>query len=179
MDHCDACHYVYAEVTAHDIPTRLAAFGPRYRAVLCPSDPTPGWDTVLRTRPAAEVWSALEYACHLRDVFLMQRERLYLALVEDLPRFATMHREHRVTLARYNAQDPAEVADQLTLAARLIGQAFGTLDKAQLARRCIYNYPTPTEHSLLWVGQHAIHEGEHHWQDITTGLTHLCPGWRA
>jgi len=173
MERCDTCHYVYAEVTAHDVPTRLAAFGPRYQAVLCPPQPPAAWDTALRARPDAAVWSALEYACHLRDVFLMQRERLYLALVEDTPRFATMYREHRVTLARYNMQEPAAVAQQLTVAAQLLAQAFGVLDASQLARRCVYNYPAPTERSLLWIGQHAIHEGEHHDHDITLGLARV------
>jgi hypothetical protein len=42
---------------------------------------------MLRTRPEEGVWSALEYACHVRDVFLVQRDRLYTALVEDTPTF--------------------------------------------------------------------------------------------
>jgi S-DNA-T family DNA segregation ATPase FtsK/SpoIIIE len=89
---------------------------------------------MLRTRPAEGVWSALEYACHVRDVFLVQRDRLYTALVEDTPTFTPMYRDQRVTLARYNAQDPEEVAEQLATAARLIAQAFAVLDSAQLMR---------------------------------------------
>ena len=46
--------------------------------------------------------------CHVRDVFLVQRDRLYTALVEDTPTFTPMYRDQRVTLARYNAQDPEE-----------------------------------------------------------------------
>jgi S-DNA-T family DNA segregation ATPase FtsK/SpoIIIE len=128
---------------------------------------------MLCTRPAEGVWSALEYACHVRDVFLMQRERLYTALVEDTPAFVPMYREQRVTLARYNAQAPEEVVTQLATAARLIAQVFEALDAAQLQRRCIYNFPAPTERSLLWVGQHAIHEGEHHFRDIEQGIARV------
>jgi S-DNA-T family DNA segregation ATPase FtsK/SpoIIIE len=128
---------------------------------------------MLRRRPAADVWSALEYACHVRDVFLVQRDRLYIALVEDKPSFAPMYRDQRATLARYNSQDPEEVAAQLTTAARLIAQAFEGLDAAQLQRFCIYGFPAPAERPVLWIGQHTVHEGEHHFRDIQEGLAHI------
>ena len=173
MDRCDSCSFVYADVAAPAIPARLAAFGTQYTALLLPPGRSAAWFGILRTRPDEGVWSALEYACHVRDVFLVQRDRLYTALVEDTPTFTPMYRDQRVTLARYNAQAPEEVAAQLATAARLIAQAFDALDSAQLQRRCLYNFPAPTERSLLWVGQHAIHEGEHHFRDIERGIARV------
>jgi len=173
MDRCDPCGFIYADIDAQVLPTRLAAFGTRYRALLLPPGRPVAWCGILRTRPAAGVWSALEYACHVRDVFLVQRDRLYTALVEDTPAFAPMYRDHRVTLARYNAQDPEEVTAQLATAARLIAQAFDALDPVQLQRRCIYNFPAPAARPLLWVGQHAVHEGEHHLRDVEGVITRV------
>src|SRR5215471_20408316 len=173
MDRCDSCQFIYADIDAQALPTRFAAFGTRYQALLLPPDQPAAWDSLLRTRPAEGVWSALEYACHVRDVFLVQRDRLYTALVEETPTFTPMYRDQRVTLARYNAQDPEEVAAQLATAAQLIAQAFKALDAAQFQRRCIYNFPAPTERSLLWVGQHVIHEGEHHFRDIERGIARV------
>ena len=173
MERCDSCQFLYAEVEAQTLPARFAAFGPRYLARLLPPERPAAWSALLRTRPAVDVWSALEYACHVRDVFLVQRDRLYTALVEDTPVFAPMYREQRVTLARYNAQDPEEVAAQLATAARLIAQAFEGLDAGQLQRRCLYNFPAPAERPLLWVGQHAVHEGEHHLRDVERVLAHV------
>jgi len=170
MDCCDPCRFIYADVDATALPTRLTAFGLRYLALLLPPDRLAVWDGILRTRPAEGVWSALEYACHMRDVFLVLRDRLYIALVEDKPVFPPMYRDQRVTLAHYNAQDPEEVAGQLATAARLIAQAFDALDAAQLQRLCVYPFPAPIERPLLWVGQHAVHEGEHHLRDIQEGL---------
>jgi S-DNA-T family DNA segregation ATPase FtsK/SpoIIIE len=170
MDRCDPCRFIYADVGATALPTRLSAFGPRYLALLLPPERPVAWDGILRSRPAEGVWSALEYACHMRDVFFVQRDRLYLALVEDKPVFAPMYRDQRVTLARYNAQDPEEVAAQLATAARLIAQAFDGLDAVQLQRLCIYNFPAPAERPVLWIGQHTVHEGEHHLRDIQGGL---------
>ena len=49
------------------------------------------WVWILRESPAVEarpapgVWSPLEYACHVRDVFGVFDERLALALTEDHP----------------------------------------------------------------------------------------------
>jgi len=170
MDRCDSCRFVYADVDAPAIPARLAAFGTQYAALLLPPGRSAAWVGILRARPAEGVWSALEYACHVRDVFLVQHDRLYTALVEDTPTFTPMYRDQRVTLARYNAQDPEEVAAQLATAAHLIAQAFNALDSAQFQRRCIYSFPAPTERSLLWVGQHAIHEGAHPYRDIERGI---------
>ena len=173
MDRCDSCCFIYTDVDAQALPTRLAAFGTRYRDLLLPPDRPAAWPGILRTRPAEGVWSALEYACHVRDVFLVQRDRLYTTLVEDKPVVAPMYREQRVTLARYNAQDPTEVATQLTIAARLLAQAFDVLDAVQLQRLCIYNFPAPAERPLLWVGQHAVHEGEHHLRDVAGVIAHV------
>jgi S-DNA-T family DNA segregation ATPase FtsK/SpoIIIE len=170
MEHCEQCGFVYADVNALTLPTRLAAFGPRYQERLWPLERVATWPETLRQRPAPTVWSALEYACHVRDVFLVQRDRLYLVLVEDTPAMTPMYRDDRVTLARYNAQEPAEVVAQLTMAAQLIAQAFAVLDTTQLARTCRYNFPAPAVRSLLWVGQHVVHEGEHHLQDIAQVL---------
>src|SRR5712691_6350248 len=100
MDRCDSCRFVYADIDALALPARFAAFGTQYRALLLPPGQPSAWSSLLRIRPEEGVWSALEYACHVRDVFLVQRDRLYTALVEDTPTFTPMYRDQRVTLAR-------------------------------------------------------------------------------
>jgi hypothetical protein len=135
--------------------------------------------TAIRARPGPRTWSALEYACHVRDVFLVQRERIYLALVEDCPRFAPMYREERAVLARYIAEDADEVARQIKVAAELLAWAFEGLDEAQRQRRCIYNFPEPSEKTVLWLARHAIHEGEHHLHDVDTALRSAAAAVRS
>lgn len=125
------------------------------------------------------MWSALEYACHTRDVLLAQRERLFLALVEDCPSLAPMHREQRVVLARYAAQDPETVAGQLAMAASLVADAFGDLDEPGRRRECVYNFPTPARRSVAWLGAHTLHEGEHHLQDVDRVLAAAAGGATA
>ena len=61
----------------------------------------------------------LEYVCHVRDVFLVQRERLVLAQVEDVPSFVLMYRDQRVELCGYNVQSADVALTQVEMAADL------------------------------------------------------------
>jgi len=133
----------------------------------------------IRARPGPRIWSALEYACHVRDVFLVQRERIYLTLVEDCPRFAPMYREERAVLARYVAEEPDDVGREIKMAAELLAWAFEGLDEAQWQRRCIYNFPEPSERTVLWLARHAIHEGEHHLHDVDAALRSAAAAVRS
>lgn len=130
----------------------------------------PALGITIRTRPGPRIWSALEYACHVRDVFLVVRERLYLTLVEDCPSFAPMYRDERASLARYAAEEPDDVGRELKVAAELLAWAFEGLDDAQLQRRCICNLPEARERTVLWLGRDAVHEGEHHLRDVDAAL---------
>ena len=158
---CEECGFVYEELAQERIAGAMLSFGPRYRAALAGrSRPE------LTRRPEPGTWSALEYACHARDVFLVQRDRALLALVEDRPRFAPMYREERVELAGYASEDPHDVAGEIEVAAGLLARLLARLTPAQLARPCVYNFPAPAEVDLAWVGRHSVHEGEHHLCDI-------------
>jgi S-DNA-T family DNA segregation ATPase FtsK/SpoIIIE len=123
-------------------------------------------EQIARVRPAPEVWSALEYTCHVRDVLLVQRDRVILALVEDSPSFPRMYRDERVVLAGYTEEVPEGVAGQLIVAADLAAKVFERLSDGQAQRPCIYNYPEPTERNVAWLGLHTVHEAEHHLGDV-------------
>jgi hypothetical protein len=158
MDLCEECAFDYESVTADTLAERLAVFGPRYQAAL-------GAVADLRRRPAEHVWSPLEYTCHVRDLFRVQRERLALGLRQDGPAFAPMDRELSVRAA-YNSQDPAVVVRDLAAAADELAVAFGLLGPQDLARTGVFPWPEPAERTLLWLGRHSVHEGEHHLMDI-------------
>ena len=64
-------------------------------------------DATVRPRP--DVWSPLEYACHVRDVHLLFAERLRLMLAEDDAEFANWDQDATAVEERYDLQDPAEV----------------------------------------------------------------------
>ena len=51
-----------------DAPDALRAFGKRYRIPLTRGLKGEDLDALLRAHPIEDTWSALEYACHVRDV---------------------------------------------------------------------------------------------------------------
>jgi S-DNA-T family DNA segregation ATPase FtsK/SpoIIIE len=165
VDSCDECGFRYDEERLQPLDALLRDVGPPFRTVL-----TEGDDDALRRRPAQDVWSALEYACHFRDVLLLQRDRIYVALVQDRPGFTPMYRDERVALARYNDQDPAKVADQIDVAADLLAGTYAVLDDDQLARQCHYGFPDPEVRTIRWIGVHTLHEGQHHAMDARRSL---------
>ena len=70
-------------------------------------------DTAVRTRPAPDVWSPLEYACHVRDVLRVQRGA---SRASTRTRTSPRSRRCGATSAscedRYNEQDPRQVAQR-------------------------------------------------------------------
>jgi hypothetical protein len=166
MDRCDECGFVYEEHDKMSVVSEIRDLGPRFTAVLVPDRTEfPDRDRLTR-RPSADVWSAVEYGCHVRDMLLTQRERLFQALVEDEPSFVPMYRDPRALLARYGDESPEQVAAEICFAARLAAWAFEGLDASSWTRTCTYNYPVPCTRTLLWLAQHIVHEGEHHLFDI-------------
>jgi hypothetical protein len=123
-------------------------------------------DEDARERRDPQTWSPLEYACHLRDVFLVQRERVLLARRVDEPDLVPMGRDERAVHDGYEEQDPEIVARQLTDAALMFANVLARLDADAWERTVIYNYPAPTARSLRWVAVHTEHEARHHLADI-------------
>ncbi|MCW3845012.1 DinB family protein [Micromonospora yasonensis] len=159
MDRCDECLFVYANVPGEALPALLRGLGGRFTTAL-----TGVAD--LRRRPAEAVWSPLEYTCHVRDVLRVQGERLALALRLDEPEFLPMGRDERAVADRYNEQEPATVLAELAAAADDLAARFAALDPAQLTRTGVYPWPQRQVRTVLWLGQHTVHEGEHHLLDI-------------
>lgn len=126
--------------------------------------------TDARERRQPGIWSPLEYACHVRDVLLVQRERVLLARRQERPSFDPMGRDERVDHDGYAEQDPSDVASQLSDAARLLANVLGRLPAADWERTVMYNYPALAERSLGWVGIHTLHEVRHHLEDVRRQL---------
>lgn len=120
-------------------------------------------------RPAPDVWSPLEYACHVRDVLRIQLGRVARGLVEDTPSFEPMDRDARPARYRYDAQLPDVVAREVLDAAEALALVYDALSDGQLERTVTYNHPSRMVRTLRWVGQHTVHELVHHRGDLQRG----------
>jgi hypothetical protein len=162
-NNCDECGFSDESVGPADVVDALRKFGRRYRAPLTRFLPGEDGDSLLRRRPAPGVWSALEYAAHVRDVLGWYDERVRRSLVEDQPSFEGPGPDEAAEEGRYNEQDPATVVDELAanaerLAATLEAVPEGSWDRVHLRHG--------EERSVLFTARRAAHEGNHHLLDI-------------
>jgi hypothetical protein len=165
MTACLECGFEYDLALAPEVSTLATSHADTY-ADLLRADPPP----TLRRRSAPEVWSPLEYACHMRDVLLVQRERVLAARRGDTPVAEPMGRDERVEHDGYADQRPADVARQLQDAAALFANVLDRLSPADWERALIYPFPEREERSLRWLAVHTLHELRHHLLDIRRQL---------
>lgn len=157
---CDQCGFDYDDAAPLD---RLRDAAAGYPAALASAE--------VRRRPDQRTWSALEYACHVRDVLVINRGRIEQTLAEDHPTYVPMDRDRRVVDDDYNGQDPVAVGTQVVASAEQFVAAGIALTSDQLLRTGLYNYPEPTTRSLDWLLHHIAHEVVHHLDDVRRGLS--------
>jgi hypothetical protein len=161
-DACPTCGFSYAIARAailEWLPSDVNAFVTVFRSI--------DGDAVRR-RPQPDVWSPLEYACHVRDVLRIQLERVQLVAREHEPTFTPMGRDERVIEDRYNEQDPAVVAGEVEAAGRAFYDYLAALDDDGWSGQGVYNYPEPQLRTVEWIAIHTVHELLHHRVDIGT-----------
>ncbi len=124
--------------------------------------------TELTTRPSDDRWSALEYACHVRDVLRLYDQRLALMLTEDDPDFANWDQDETAVADRYNEQVPGEVAAALHDAASSIADRFASVDGDAWQRTG--NRSDGATFTVDTFARYFIHDPVHHLDDVAKGL---------
>jgi hypothetical protein len=160
VDRCDECGFEYDLDEAPGAGAAIVRDADEIAAIL-----TNGSADLGRRRRLNE-WSPLEYGCHVREVLLVQRERVLAARRMERPSFDPMGRDERVLHDGYADQAPPDVARQLADAARLFANDLARLEPADWERTLMYTYPASFERSLRWVAVHTVHELRHHLLDV-------------
>lgn len=142
----------------------LAEVGPMVRA------DARAWQDVLtrpdvRRRPREDVWSPLEYACHVRDVFRVFDQRLVLMLTLDDPLFANWDQDATAIESDYAAQDPAVVSRELTEAADVVAGRFEAVTPEQRNRPG--HRDDGSEFTVSTIGRYFVHDWVHHLHDVS------------
>jgi len=164
VERCADCGFEY-DLDRHTVAGAAIVEGAAHLALVLHDDAAD-----LRSRRRPGTWSPLEYGCHVRDVLLVQRERVLSARRVERPTFDPMGRDERVEHDGYGEQDPADVARQVTDAARLFANVLGRLGAEEWERSVVYGYPARAERTLRWVAVHTEHEVRHHLLDIRRQL---------
>lgn len=163
---CPECGLDTRALGRSDIPALVRANAAAWPAVLASPD--------VRARPRPGVWSPLEYACHVRDVFRLFGERLALMLDQDDPLFANWDQDATAVADRYGDQDPTTVAEELTAAAEAIAAAFEAVPADAWSRTG--RRSDGARFSVETLGRYFVHDPEHHLVDVT-GSTSV--GWSS
>ena len=159
MERCSECGFEYDLTVAADAGTSIVQGSTAFAELLLRGS------SDLRARPSPQVWSPLEYGCHLRDVLLVQRERILLARREDAPTIEPMGRDERAEHDGYAVQDPRDVARQLHESALMMSNVLSRLSDDDWERMVMFRHRTPPERSIRWLAVHTLHEVRHHLLD--------------
>lgn len=164
MERCEAgCEFVWDAIDPSEIAERVQARASDMARII-------EGGRLVDERPAPDVWSALEYAGHVRDVLLNLRDRLVVGVNEDNPLCKGLFGTPRIELGLYAGDPPALVARELMTAASLFARTWDRIPTGLRARTMVYAYPRLADRTLTWVAAQALHEVEHHLKDVRAGL---------
>ncbi len=153
---CPECGFTAGTFPAEQVGQRLRDDLPRWQAVLAGPD--------AAVRPNADIWSAAEYASHVRDVCDLFVVRLEQMLTEDDPQFANWDQDETAIEKDYASARGSEVSAQLVPAFHAAADAFDAVpDDAWERPGRRSNGSIFTTRTLA---QYFLHDLVHHLYDI-------------
>ena len=155
-EQCPDGGLVAGEVPPGDVADRVRASLPRWTAVLARPD--------ARYRPDDHTWSPTEYACHVRDVFVLFGERARLILETDDPQFANWNQDDTAVADDYASQDPADVSAELVAAGHANADIWAGVADDAWDRRGFRS--DGAEFTTATLSQYFLHDIEHHLYDV-------------
>jgi len=153
---CDECGFDSSAFSVDQIPDLIR-------------DNTLSWSQALSSpdaavRPVPHIWSALEYACHVRDVHDLFDQRVVLMLVQDDPLFANWDQDATAVEKRYGDQDPATVEVELIEAADAVAGRYATVAADQWQRPG--RRSNGSGFTVESLGRYHLHDVVHHLYDV-------------
>ncbi|MBU6244370.1 MAG: DinB family protein [Actinomycetales bacterium] len=127
------------------------------------------WQVVLRrdgvgVRPRPDKWSALEYGCHVRDVFRIFDQRLSLMLSQDDPSFENWDQDQTAVDDDYAHQVAGQVAAELDAAAEALAARFDSVSAGQWPRRGLRS--DGSAFTVATLSRYLMHDPVHHLWDV-------------
>jgi DinB superfamily len=168
MEHerCEQCGF---DGSTYDDGALLAAIdglGPRWRDALTRAG------AELRRRPAPEVWSAIEYGAHTRDITALHVFGVEQALTGSEPVFGDIDADALIdsAAASYEAADPDAVANEIAEQATKLAAAARASGPGAWARGLTIG---TDRREVRWLLEHALHDSLHHLDDVDRGVARL------
>lgn len=115
-------------------------------------------------RPSPEVWSPLEYACHLRDMLVVLDERVEAMLGQATPVYADFDGDAEAVKRRYWNADPDEAFRGLQRAALRLRDLLRSVSGGDWERAGLRS--DGMSFTVATMSQYIAHEMEHHLHDV-------------
>lgn len=160
---CQECGFEAVEVDLADMAALVRRNAAEWPALLA--------DNRVRDRPSDDRWSALEYGCHVRDVFALFDERLDRMLTEDGPEFANWDQDVTAVERRYDLQDPEGVSAELVVAGEACANRWGTVRDDDWGRTG--DRSDGSSFTVETFARYFLHDPVHHLADVRRGYTDL------
>lgn len=153
---CPECGFDPAAQPAEQVAELLRGTVPRWQAVLERAD--------VHGRPTPQVWSPLEYGCHVVDVCVLFDERLRAMLAQDGALFANWDQDETALAAGYDDQDPAVTAVRYAEAAGVLADRFDSVNGSGWTHRGVRS--NGSEFTVRTFAQYFWHDIHHHLVDV-------------
>lgn len=164
-ERCEACGFDGGTYNDDQLLEGLRSLGAQWNRLLAEADGQ------LRARPAPDVWSALEYAAHTRDVLALHVFGVEQALTRDEPAFPPVEDGLADAVAgTYAGEDPRAVGHQLAVEATRLARLAADAGPDSWRRGLTIGEDRSDVRRLL---EHALHDASHHEADVERGLLQL------
>ena len=165
MDHerCEDCGFDGSTFDASGLLEALRVLGPAWEQVL------DGAGGELRVRPATDVWSAIEYAGHSRDITALHVYAVDQALSLDEPVLMEIDADGLIddAVAGYMDLNPDDVAHQIAAETGALADRATGVPVESWQRGITFGTERSDVRFLL---EHALHDSTHHLVDVERGL---------
>ena len=160
-ERCPECGFDTSDPMRGDLSALATTVGDRWVAAVAEVDD-------ISTRPEPLVWSPLEYACHVRDVFALAVYRCGLMRDEDDPVFANWDQDATALEQDYAGSDPEVVARELAVAAAAYAARYDSIGDDEWERPGLRS--NGAAFTVLTLGQYGLHDITHHAWDVGAPL---------
>jgi hypothetical protein len=163
---CAACGFDGGRYDDASLLGELRALGSRWRGLLASAG------SQLRVRPEPEVWSAIEYAAHSRDITALHAFGVEQALTLDEPVFPAIEADELIesAAATYRDLDVGEVLGALEAHADRLAQLADDAGPGAWSRGLTIGDDRSDVRRLL---EHALHDSQHHLGDVEHDFSRL------
>ena len=160
---CPECDFDASQFACHDVAASLRENASAWPRLL--------QAPMARVRPSDHQWSALEYACHVRDVFGLFDKRLVLMLEQDDPLFDNWDQDETAIADRYDEQDPVQVGLDVQAAGAVLADRFDSVPTGGWTRTG--RRSDGAAFTIDTFSRYLLHDPVHHVHDVTAGFEQL------